>query len=55
MTVEVIIATAWDCPFDGPTPPQRVLDIVEFLSLIGLVPVAAAALDLYAVVRSWGG
>ncbi|WP_102144670.1 hydroxymethylglutaryl-CoA lyase [Mycobacterium hubeiense] len=28
-TVEVIIATAWDCPFDGPTPPQRVLDIVD--------------------------
>ncbi len=28
-TVEVIIATAWDCPFDGPTPPQRVLDIVK--------------------------
>jgi hydroxymethylglutaryl-CoA lyase len=28
-TVEVIIATAWDCPFDGPTPPQRVLDIVR--------------------------
>lgn len=27
--VEVIIATAWDCPFDGPTPPQRVLDIVD--------------------------
>jgi hydroxymethylglutaryl-CoA lyase len=27
-TVEVIIATAWGCPFDGPTPPQRVLDIV---------------------------
>jgi hydroxymethylglutaryl-CoA lyase len=26
--VEVIIATAWDCPFDGPTPPARVLDIV---------------------------
>jgi hydroxymethylglutaryl-CoA lyase len=26
-TVEVIIATAWDCPFDGPTPPQRVVDI----------------------------
>ncbi|HZA10701.1 hydroxymethylglutaryl-CoA lyase [Mycobacterium sp.] len=26
--VEVIIATAWDCPFDGPTPPRRVLDIV---------------------------
>ncbi|ORB61925.1 hydroxymethylglutaryl-CoA lyase [Mycolicibacterium tusciae] len=28
VTVEVIIATAWDCPFDGPTPAQRVLDIV---------------------------
>lgn len=26
-SVEVIVATAWDCPFDGPTPPQRVLDI----------------------------
>ncbi len=28
-TVEVIVATAWDCPFDGPTPPARVLDIVS--------------------------
>lgn len=27
LLVEVIIATAWDCPFDGPTPGQRVLDI----------------------------
>jgi hydroxymethylglutaryl-CoA lyase len=27
--VEVIIATAWDCPFDGPTPAVRVLDIVK--------------------------
>ena len=27
-TVEVIVATAWDCPFDGPTAPQRVVDIV---------------------------
>jgi hydroxymethylglutaryl-CoA lyase len=27
-TVEVIVATAWDCPFDGPTDPQRVVDIV---------------------------
>jgi hydroxymethylglutaryl-CoA lyase len=26
-SVEVIIATAWDCPFDGPTPPQRTLDV----------------------------
>lgn len=29
VTVEVIIATAWDCPFDGPTPPRRVLDVVS--------------------------
>ncbi|HNM85763.1 MAG TPA: hydroxymethylglutaryl-CoA lyase [Mycobacterium sp.] len=28
-TVEVIVATAWDCPFDGPTAPERVLDVVE--------------------------
>jgi hydroxymethylglutaryl-CoA lyase len=28
-SVEVIIACAWDSPFDGPTPPQRTLDIVE--------------------------
>src|SRR6478752_8070825 len=28
VSVEVIIATAWDCPFDGPTSPQRVVDIV---------------------------
>ncbi|BBY07645.1 hydroxymethylglutaryl-CoA lyase [Mycobacterium noviomagense] len=26
-TAEVIIATAWDCPFEGPTALQRVLDI----------------------------
>lgn len=24
-TLEVIFAVAWDCPFDGPTPPQRVV------------------------------
>jgi len=27
VTVEVIVATAWDCPFEGPTPPERVIDI----------------------------
>jgi hydroxymethylglutaryl-CoA lyase len=26
---ETIIATAWDCPFDGPTPPARVVDVVK--------------------------
>jgi hydroxymethylglutaryl-CoA lyase len=29
VTVEVIVATAWDCPFEGPTPAQRVLDIAS--------------------------
>ena len=28
-SMEVIIACAWDCPFEGPTPPKRTLDIVE--------------------------
>lgn len=27
-TVEVIVATTWDCPFDGPTPHQRVIDVI---------------------------
>ncbi len=27
VALEVIVATAWDCPFGGPTPPQRVLDV----------------------------
>lgn len=26
---EVIVATAWDCPFDGPTPADRVLRLVS--------------------------
>ncbi len=29
VSVEVIIACAWDSPFDGPTPPKQTLDIVE--------------------------
>jgi hydroxymethylglutaryl-CoA lyase len=27
VSVEVVIATAWDSPFEGPTPPERVLEI----------------------------
>jgi hydroxymethylglutaryl-CoA lyase len=27
-SVEVIVATAWDCPFDGPTPTSRVTDVL---------------------------
>jgi hydroxymethylglutaryl-CoA lyase len=28
-SMEVIIACGWDCPFDGPTPVKRTLDMVE--------------------------
>ncbi|MBV8347796.1 MAG: hydroxymethylglutaryl-CoA lyase, partial [Mycolicibacterium sp.] len=28
-SAEVIVATAWDCPFDGPTPPQRVRNVIS--------------------------
>ncbi len=28
VSVEVIVATAWDCPFDGTTPHQRVVDVI---------------------------
>jgi len=28
-TCEVIVATAWDCPFDGPTPADRVQHIAQ--------------------------
>ncbi len=40
--LEVIIATAWDCPFDGPTPTQRVLDIVAAAVAAGADRVALA-------------
>jgi hydroxymethylglutaryl-CoA lyase len=42
VTVEVIVATAWDCPFDGPTPPQRVLDIVAAATDAGVDRLAIA-------------
>lgn len=41
-SVEVIIATAWDCPFDGPTDPQRVLDIVSAAVGFGVNRIAIA-------------
>jgi hydroxymethylglutaryl-CoA lyase len=41
-SVEVIIATAWDCPFDGPTAPQRVLDIVTAAVKLGVDRIAVA-------------
>jgi len=41
-SVEVIISTSWDCPFDGPTPPQRVLDIVKTACDFGADRIAIA-------------
>ncbi|MGV0735133.1 hydroxymethylglutaryl-CoA lyase [Mycobacterium syngnathidarum] len=41
-SVEVIIATAWDCPFDGPTDPQRVLDIASAAAGFGANRIAIA-------------
>lgn len=41
-TVEVIIATAWDCPFDGPTEPRRVLDIASAAVELGVDRIAIA-------------
>lgn len=41
-TIEVIIATAWDCPFDGPTDPRRVLDIATAAMEIGVNRLAIA-------------
>jgi hydroxymethylglutaryl-CoA lyase len=29
-SVEVIVGVAWDCPFDGPTAPERVLGVIRF-------------------------
>jgi hydroxymethylglutaryl-CoA lyase len=41
-SVEVIIACSWDCPFEGPTPPRRVVEIVEHARDHGVDRVAVA-------------
>ena len=41
-SVEVIVATAWDCPFDGPTPRQRVIDVVDAACAHGADRIAIA-------------
>jgi hydroxymethylglutaryl-CoA lyase len=41
-TVEVIVATAWDCPFDGPTPHQRVVDVLTAATDGGVDRIAIA-------------
>ncbi|MDT5010726.1 MAG: hydroxymethylglutaryl-CoA lyase, partial [Mycobacterium sp.] len=40
--VEVIIACAWDSPFDGPTAPRRTLEIVEHAGNHGVDRLAVA-------------
>ena len=42
VSVEVIISTAWDCPFEGPTPPQRVLEVVAAACARGADRIAIA-------------
>ncbi len=42
MSVEVIISTSWDCPFDGPTPPRKVLDVVDAACAHGADRIAIA-------------
>lgn len=42
VTVEVVVATAWDCPFDGPTDPTRVVGIVDTACLNGADRIAIA-------------
>ncbi len=41
-SIEVIIAAAWDCPFAGPTPPQRVLDVASAAAELGVDRLAVA-------------
>lgn len=41
-SVEVIIATAWDCPFDGPTPVHRVLQVAGAAAELGVDRIAIA-------------
>lgn len=36
VVVEVIIATAWDCPFEGPTPPHHVVEIASAAGQYGV-------------------
>ena len=38
----MIIATAWDCPFDGPTDPRRVVDIATAAYELGADRIAIA-------------
>jgi hydroxymethylglutaryl-CoA lyase len=64
-SVEVIVACSWDCPFDGPTPPERTLDVAEQARDHGTDRLALAdtigtttprrAADLFADVREVAG
>ncbi len=41
-SVEVIVSTSWDCPFDGPTPPGRGLDVGDAACAHGADRIAIA-------------
>jgi hydroxymethylglutaryl-CoA lyase len=40
--LELVIATAWDCPFDGPTPESRVLALADLGQSVGADEVCLA-------------
>jgi type VII secretion integral membrane protein EccD len=52
----ISVVYAIRAPANQPSPYwTRLLDVVEFLALVSLVPLAAAVLDLYQAARSLGG
>jgi type VII secretion integral membrane protein EccD len=56
LTGVVCASYAVRAPDLSPSPYwSRLLDVVEFVTLVSLVPIAAAVLDIYATIRSWAG
>jgi type VII secretion integral membrane protein EccD len=56
VTGVVCVTYAMRAPGRSPSPYwSRLLDIVEFLALVSLVPVAAAVLNVYSYLRGLGG
>ena len=50
---EVIIATAWDCPFDGPTPPERTTSVASDPLSLALTSCALATPLARRARREW--
>lgn len=42
VSVQVYVATAWECPFEGPTPPARVIDLCDGLQAAGAAQLVIA-------------